>query len=185
MEVEPAAETDDKPRWVPSAENAFFRHLIKEAADLLDQFPLEDENGNFRELDEETIRKLNNYVTRMAYQCQNHDHTGTCKKGGRKGDDFDCRMAYPRLLVVLSLMKDVEGSFLLKRNSATLVPYVRALILALPCNHTMSFASEISRWERDHYLWSEAKKNNKTQVSQIESDMNEFLPDSSCLLASG
>lgn len=68
MEVEPAAETDDKPRWVPSAENAFFHHLIKEAADLLDQFP-------------------------------------------------------PRLLVVLSLMKDVEGSFLLKRNSATLVPY--------------------------------------------------------------
>ena len=151
-------------RWISSKDSNEFFHLIADASDLLNQYPLEDENGDVRELDEVATAKLNDYVARMAYLCQNHKHTGTCSKGGRKGDDSDCRMAYPRLLVLLSMVKDVEGTFLLKRNLATLVPYVRAIVLACPCNHTMSFASEISRWMRDHHLWTEDVKHKRTQV---------------------
>ena len=159
------SKADEKPHWPSIVEDKMFRHLVNDATDLLNQYPLEDESGDVRELDEEATAKLNDYVARMAYLCQIHDtHNGTCSKGGRKGDDSDCRMAYPRLLVHLSTVKDAEGTFLLKRNLARLVPYVRAMVLACPCNHTMSFASEISRWMRDHHLWTEDVKHKRTQV---------------------
>ena len=54
--------------------------------------------------------------------------------------------------------------FLLRRDLGNLVPYVQALMLAVPGNNTMSLFSERSRDIRRHHLWKQAKERGDTEV---------------------
>jgi len=156
-------------RWPTPLQKAQFDWVVKNVEELLMQvqFTTVDDasqmHGKRVVLDDNKRRKINDIIARAVLQINNHNHTSTCEKGGRVGDDTDCRMDYARLLLIISII-DKTGMFLLKRDHGTIVPYIKALVLASPCNHTMSLASEASRWVRQHYLWSEAKRKGMTQV---------------------
>jgi len=156
-------------QWPTPLQKAQFDWVLKNVEELLMQvqFTTVDDaaqmHGKRVVLNDKKRRKINDVIARAVLQINNHKHTSTCEKGGRAGDDSDCRMDYPRLLLLISII-DKTGMFLLKRDLGSIVPYIRALVLASPCNHTMSLASEASRWVREHHLWSEAKKKGMTQV---------------------
>ena len=91
-----------------------------------------------------------------------HHHKATCKKNGCEGTDLSCRMAFKRLLVALSHAfkhphtKELAG-ILLRRTQGNIVPYNRALMMAVPGNHMVSILCEMSRYVRDRYIWQVAK----------------------------
>jgi hypothetical protein len=104
------------------------------------------------------------YVTRVVLAVNQHWHKETCKKGDRRGDDTDCRMDYIRLLVSISHVLPDGNSLLLRRTQGNLVPYLRALMMACPSNHTMQLTCEASRWRRQYHLWQKAVAAGDTQV---------------------
>ena len=95
-----------------------------------------------------------------------HEHTYTCKKGGRRGDHFDCRMDYDRPLVPKTVLID-DGMFAVKREHGMLTPYVPGLQLACPANHTMQLTCEVTRWLRKHLLFQDAQSRTLTKVSDF------------------
>lgn len=84
-----------------------------------------------------------------------HWHTFTCKKNGCEGTDVSCRLEYRRMLVNIAHMLEDGCSFAVRRTQGHIVPYIRALMLACPGNHTMSVFAEASRWLRQRYLWEQ------------------------------
>ena len=72
-------------------------------------------------------------------------------------------MAFMRLLVANShFLEDTGGtSFLLRRTQGNIVPYCRALMMAVPGNHMISLLPEMSRYVRERYIWEQAKKAGK------------------------
>jgi hypothetical protein len=101
-------------------------------------------------------KKLLKWALKVLRSCNIHKHMPTCAKGCRKGDHCDCRMGYDRLLVPKSqrLQKDML-MVLLRRNNGMLVPYILALVLACPSNHTMALAMDASRFLREHQVWQD------------------------------
>jgi hypothetical protein len=62
---------------------------------------------------------------------------------------------------------------LLRRNRGNIVPYCRALMMAVPGNHMISLVPELSRFIRDMHLYMLAKKNNQ----EVRSSMEQFIVD--------
>jgi hypothetical protein len=115
------------------------------------------------------VHDLVQWTIELVKQVQMHWHTHTCKKGGRSGDRWDCRMGYDRLLVEITMQVATSSpTFLLKRDCGRLVPYVLGLMMACPGNHTMSLTCEESRWMRDHRLWHDLNREQGTSVSYPE-----------------
>lgn len=95
-----------------------------------------------------------------------HQHTATCKKGGRAGGHEDCRMGYDRPLVNKS-HRYSDGHVLLRRTHGNIVPFIPGLLLGCPCNHFMSATLDAGRYTRDLHLWKDAHVAGKTQVCDV------------------
>ncbi len=100
------------------------------------------------------------FVARGAQESQNHDHTATCAKGGRKGDDMDCRGALPR--VTRGETEVHAGGVLLRRDHGMLAPYLPSMMLAHPCNMAVYLSCEVGRWAREHKIWMARKAAGET-----------------------
>lgn len=86
-----------------------------------------------------TVEELLAYATTLAIQVQLHRHSYTCCKGGRMGDDWDCRMNQPRPEVSVSnVVFDATDrrccAVLLQRTAKNIVPWNMAITAALRCN---------------------------------------------------
>ena len=90
--------------------------------------------------------ELDAHVARNAAELQVHAHTHRCRKGGYKGTDDSCAMAYPRVLH--SATSNDGGVVRVRLDVGSLVFYVPAVMLASPCNHTIGMGIEQSRWAR-------------------------------------
>jgi Helitron helicase-like domain at N-terminus len=100
--------------------------------------------------------ELLTWANKVLGACNTHKHMPTCAKGSRQGDHSDCRMGYDRLIVKTSRrFKEDSLMVLLRRHDGMLVPYVLALVLACPSNHTMSLAVDASRFLREHQVWQD------------------------------
>ena len=86
--------------------------------------------------------------------CQGHVHGRTCKKGGRRGDDCDCRMGMPRC-IVRNTCHIADGTIAVRQSQSMLVPFVPAMQLACPGNHLMSPSVDAARYLRSLLLHKE------------------------------
>ena len=53
------------------------------------------------------------------------------------------------------------AGFLLRRTQGNIVPYNRALMMAVPGNHMISLLPELSRYIRERYIWEMAQASGK------------------------
>jgi hypothetical protein len=99
----------------------------------------------------------------------NHDvHTHTCAKGGRVGDDTDCRMNFP-LALIHATCRLIDEMFAVRRTCGTVVTYVRGLMAAYPANHLIRLSCESSIWVRSILLWRDrvATQSASKQVNRL------------------
>ncbi|KXZ42275.1 hypothetical protein GPECTOR_170g190 [Gonium pectorale] len=81
---------------------------------------------------------------------------GTCTAPHIAATDTNCRMRMPRVLNLLTTISELQTHCVhLRRYGRWLVAHMVALLLALPCNHTLAFTSDISRWVRTVELWEQ------------------------------
>ena len=118
-------------------------------ADMLHLLPLDGP------LDRAQKKRIAAFLKSSVLATSQHWHTFSCKKNGSAGTDDSCRLEYIRMLVNLSHMLEDGVSFAVRRTRGNIVPYVRALMLACPSNHTMSVFCEASRFLRRRYLWQQ------------------------------
>jgi hypothetical protein len=104
------------------------------------------------------------HLTDSVNAVQRHCHTRTCAKGHRQGDDSDCRMGFPRPLVNSSHFVGNDGAILLRRDAGDVVPYSRAVMLAMPGNHMFTLLGEIGRWSREHKQWEDMCRDGSTAL---------------------
>ena len=95
------------------------------------------------------------FVVSAVRAVNDHSHTQTCAKGGRRGDDKDCRLNLPLCLVPYTCLLN-DATFAVRRTVGTVVPYVYGLMLAYPANHVMRLTCEGGAWLRHLLLWREA-----------------------------
>lgn len=94
------------------------------------------------------------YAADAALEMLIHDHiTGICTQPHIPATDDNCRLRYPRGLHWDSTMDPATGCVHLKRYGCSLVAHIPSFLLALPCKHTITFASEVSRVLRAQHLW--------------------------------
>ncbi|KXZ41459.1 hypothetical protein GPECTOR_454g356 [Gonium pectorale] len=94
------------------------------------------------------------FAAEAALEVLVHDHlTGTCTPPGTPATDENCRLRHPRALNWESAVDPATGCVHLKRYGCTLVAHIVSFLLALPCNHTVTFACEVSRVLRTQELW--------------------------------
>ena len=78
--------------------------------------------------------ELRRFTARCAMACNFHwSHTRTCAKGGRRGDDFDCRVQKPcppTSELAHSYFNSANGTFLIGRGCNSIVPYCPTLMRA-------------------------------------------------------
>lgn len=94
--------------------------------------------------------ELDAHIARNALEAQTHGHTHRCRKGGYKGTDDSCALAFPR--VVHPATSQENGVVLARLDIGSLVFYVPAVMLATPCNHAVLIGVEQSRWARQREL---------------------------------
>ena len=58
------------------------------------------------------------------------------------------------------------AGFLLRRTQGNIVPYNRALMMAVPGNHMISLLPELARYVRERYIWKMAVASGK-EVGEI------------------
>ena len=75
-------------------------------------------------------------AVKVALEVQRHVHNLTCKKGGRTGDDTDCRMEMPKPKQSISqvLWRGDKCVVVLQRTDALMVPWSLGITSALRCN---------------------------------------------------
>ena len=115
-------------------------------------------------LDKAQRKRISTYLRASVEAVQQHWHTFTCKKNGCEGTDVSCRLEYIRMLVNITHMLENDCTFALRRTRGNIVPYIRALMLACPGNHTMSIFAEASRWLRQTYLWHQEHPDGGVEV---------------------
>ncbi|KXZ40964.1 hypothetical protein GPECTOR_1123g396 [Gonium pectorale] len=94
------------------------------------------------------------FAAEAALEVLVHDHlTGTCTPPSTPATDDNCRLRHPRALNWESAVDPATGCVHLKRYGCTLVAHIVSFLLALPCNHTVTFACEVSRVLRTQELW--------------------------------
>jgi len=96
----------------------------------------------------------------VVQDSQCHKHTATCAKNSRAGNDADCRMGFPRPLNPTTAALE-SGCVLLRRDYMRIVPYLPALMLALPMmalpmNMAIYLFADTSRHSRDLALYNQA-----------------------------
>eukprot|EP00198_Chlamydomonas_reinhardtii_P001835 XP_001691171.1 predicted protein [Chlamydomonas reinhardtii] len=87
-----------------------------------------------------------------------HAHRdGTCTTSHSKhATDSNCRMRLPRMLHWLTTYLHKQSVCVhLKRYGRYMVSHMVALLLAVPCNHTVTFACDVGRWLRTRELWDQ------------------------------
>lgn len=76
--------------------------------------------------------RLGRFCAAQAEAVNGHwEHTSTCRKCGRRGDDLDCRMGYPSTLYTElhgHLFDPATGTIALAQGSNRLIPYCPALM---------------------------------------------------------
>lgn len=105
------------------------------------------------------------YVGTCVLALQIHAHSHTCAKNGHQGNDVDCRMLYPRLLILMSIMLN-GAHILMRRDHANVVAFNPSLMLALPFNHAIYVLSDQSRWARRKQLYDEAVARGDTRLTE-------------------
>lgn len=113
----------------------------------------------------QSYEELQEYLKATVNTTHAHEHTFTCKKGGRRGDHFDCRMDYD-LPVVPSTRLIADATFAVRRDHGMIPAFIPGLQLAYPANHVMQFTCDVTRWLRHHLLYQDAQKENPKKVSQ-------------------
>ena len=94
------------------------------------------------------------FLAEAALEVLVHDHlTGTCTAPHIPARDENCRLRYPRQLHWQSTLDPPTGCVHLKRYGHSLVTHIPSFLLALPCNHTVTFACEVSRVLRAQEVW--------------------------------
>jgi hypothetical protein len=95
-----------------------------------------------------------------------HGHSQTCKKDGRLGNHYDCRMGYDLPLIVFTRCI-TDGCFVVRRDEGCgmLPAFIPALQLACPSNHVMQYTCEVTRWLRTYRLYQDAQKLSDKPVS--------------------
>ena len=119
---------------------------------------------------DKTYEELQTYLKASVNTTHGHEHTFTCKKGGRRGDHFDCRMDYD-LPLVPSTCLIADATFAVRRDHGMLPAFVPGLQLAYPANHVMQLTCDVTRWLRQHLLYQDAQKENNKQVSCIDFEL--------------
>lgn len=71
----------------------------------------------------------------------------------QKKSDDNCRMLFPRVPRAVSMADASSGHISLRRDHPHLVPYARALLLALPCNQAVYLTGDDGRYVAEHALW--------------------------------
>ncbi|PNW87689.1 hypothetical protein CHLRE_02g142907v5 [Chlamydomonas reinhardtii] len=87
-----------------------------------------------------------------------HAHRdGTCTTSHSKhATDSNCRMRLPRMLHWLTTYLHEQSVCVhLKRYGRYMVSHMVDLLLAVPCNHTVTFACDVGRWLRTRELWDQ------------------------------
>jgi hypothetical protein len=74
-------------------------------------------------------------------------HNQTCGKQGGKPNDVECRLWYPRLLILLTCLGRF-GMVDVRRDHPMMVPFNASLMLAQPMNMAIYTVGESSRWNR-------------------------------------
>ena len=113
-----------------------------------------------------TYDDLQAYLKASVLTTHGHEHTFTCKKGGRRGDHFDCRMDYD-LPLVPSTCLVADATFAVRREHGMLPPYVPGLQLAYPANHVIQLTCDVTRWLRHRLLFEDAERDKNTKVTLI------------------
>lgn len=134
-----------------------------------DTRPITNSNVRYRQVPlDSPDAVLVEHVTEAALGLQMHQHTNTCKKGGRDGGHLDCRMGYDRPLVNATHAIGDNQAVLLRRTHGNLVGFIPGLMMAEQCNHHMSVCVEASRHARDHLLWRDRVAEGTTKVGLVQ-----------------
>jgi hypothetical protein len=113
-----------------------------------------------------SYEELQAYLKTTVMTTHGHEHTFTCKKGGRRGDHSDCRMDYD-LPLVPSTCRIADATFAVRRDHGMMPAFIPGLQLAYPANHVMQATCDVTRWMRHHLLFqdAQAESNNKKVMS--------------------
>ena len=100
--------------------------------------------------------RVNRHLAEVACEQQVHVHNDTCAKNGHLGDDRDCRMGLPNAMQSETHTDDKydQTQLYVQSSCPMMVPYMRALSLAGPCNMAMYLSVEMSRWLRRWTRWN-------------------------------
>jgi hypothetical protein len=104
-----------------------------------------------------STEELQQHVLRTSAYTHGHRHNKTCKKGGRKGDDTECRMGMPRVIVD-DTCQIAAGLIAVKQEVGLRVPFVPAMQLACAGNHLISPSCDAARTLRDLVLHRDEMK---------------------------
>lgn len=107
------------------------------------------------QLDTWTHEEMCQHIGMCVVALQLHAHSHTCAKNGHRGDDVDCRMLYPRTLVLMTILL-ARMHVLMRRDHPNVVPFNPSLMLAMPFNHAIYILCDQSRWARRKELYDEA-----------------------------
>ena len=110
-----------------------------------------------------SYEELQTYLKASVNTTHTHEHTYTCKKGGRRGNHYDCRMDYPLPLVPETCLI-ADATFAVRREHGMLPAFVPGLQLAYPANHVMQLTSDVTRWLRHRLLYKDAQGLSDKQV---------------------
>ena len=135
-----------------------------------DPLTIEEELFRVVPLGDEFITMSNDDIQRhmksTSLSTHGHRHNSTCKKGGRKGDDTDCRMGFSRSIVGKTC-RIADCMFAMQQTIGRLVPFVPAMQLACPGNHMISPTMDASRYVRELLLHKRAiEKDPHANLSQ-------------------
>jgi hypothetical protein len=114
-------------------------------------------------LDTMSYDDLHAHLRNSVVTTHGHVHTATCKKGGRRGDHYDCRMDYD-LPLIPETCRLADENFALRREDGMLTPLIAGLQLAYPANHVMQLTCDATRWVRHRLLHNDAQKLTEKQV---------------------
>lgn len=94
------------------------------------------------------ITTLKKHASSCALMQQMHGpHSHTCAKHGGQPNDLECRLWYPRLLILLTAIGRF-GLVDVRRDHPMLVPFNAALMMAQPMNMAIYAVGDSSRWSR-------------------------------------
>ena len=112
------------------------------------------------------VEDIQQHLRETTAATHGHQHTTTCKKGGRRGDHTDCRMGFDRVRIEETcLIEDL--AFAVKQHDGFLVPFVPAVQLACPGNHMIQTTCDAARYIREVLLFADEKECHPDPLCQV------------------